>query len=191
MVLDKDISTVVDEISGDVKDTYDIDSILNSTEDDDLFTKSVKPDIIDTSLDDFDALTSDYKVGSSDTIMTDIAKSMTELMKQNREQRALLAEYQEKFDVVNAQKKVIAEKYKDQVQKLETVANKYRNLETTASRLETRNQLLESKISEQDRLINAQERELGSLRPQLQGKENLVKILADAKALLGTDDSYM
>lgn len=188
--IDKDISSVVDEISGDVKGNYDIDALLNTTEEN-IFTKTIKTDKIDTSLDDFDTFTSDYKVGSSDTIMTDIAKSMTELMKQNREQRALLAEYQEKFDVMNAQKKVIAEKYKDQAQKLEAVANKYRNLETTATRLETRNQLLESKISEQDRLINAQERELGSLRPQLQGKENLVKILADAKALLGSDDSYM
>ena len=189
--LDKDISAVVDEISGDVKNEFDIDSLLSTNDNDDLFTNTVKPDRIDTSLDDFDAFTSDYKASSSDSIMTDIAKSMTELMKQNREQRALLAEYQEKFDVLNAQKKVIVEKYKDQVQKLENVASKYRNLETTASRLETRNQLLESKITEQDRLISAQERELGSLRPQLQGKENLVKILADAKALLGDDESYI
>ena len=123
--------------------------------------------------------------------MTDIAKSMTELMKQNREQRTLIAEYQEKFDVINTQKKVIVDKYKDQAQKLEALASKCRSLENAASRLETRNQLLESKISEQERLINSQERELGSLRPQLQGKEDLVKILADAKALLGDDGSYM
>ena len=189
--LDKDISTVVDEISGDIKEDYDIDSILKSSDEKDIFTNTIKPDKIDTSLDDFDAFTSEFKTGSSDTIMTDIAKSMTELMKQNREQRTLIAEYQEKFDVINTQKKVIVEKYKDQAQKLEALASKCRSLENAASRLETRNQLLESKISEQERLINSQERELGSLRPQLQGKEDLVKILADAKALLGDDGSYM
>ena len=189
--LDKDISTVVDEISGDIKEDYDIDSILKSSDEKDIFTNTVKPDKIDTSLDDFDAFTSEFKTGSSDTIMTDIAKSMTELMKQNREQRTLIAEYQEKFDVINTQKKVIVDKYKDQAQKLEALASKCRSLENAASRLETRNQLLESKISEQERLINSQERELGSLRPQLQGKEDLVKILADAKALLGDDGSYM
>lgn len=189
--LDKDISTVVDEISGDIKEDYDIDSILKSSDEKDIFTNTIKPDKIDTSLDDFDAFTSEFKTGSSDTIMTDIAKSMTELMKQNREQRTLIAEYQEKFDVINTQKKVIVDKYKDQVQKLEALASKCRSLENAASRLETRNQLLESKISEQERLINSQERELGSLRPQLQGKEDLVKILADAKALLGDDGSYM
>ena len=189
--LDKDISTVVDEISGDIKEDYDIDSILKSSDEKDIFTNTIKPDKIDTSLDDFDAFTSEFKTGSSDTIMTDIAKSMTELMKQNREQRTLIAEYQEKFDVINTQKKVIVDKYKDQAQKLEALASKCRSLENAASRLETRNQLLESKISEQERLINSQERELGSLRPQLQGKEDLVKILADAKALLGDDGSYM
>ena len=189
--LDKDISTVVDEISGDIKEDYDIDSILKSSDEKDIFTNTIKPDKIDTSLDDFDAFTSEFKTGSSDTIMTDIAKSMTELMKQNREQRTLIAEYQEKFDVINTQKKVIVDKYKDQAQKLEALVSKCRSLENAASRLETRNQLLESKISEQERLINSQERELGSLRPQLQGKEDLVKILADAKALLGDDGSYM
>ena len=52
-----------------------------------------------------------------------------------------------------------------------------------------RNQLLESKNRDQEKLIAAQNREIEELRPQLAGKEDLVKVLADAQVLLG-EESY-
>lgn len=43
---------------------------------------------------------------------------------------------------------------------------------------------MESKVQDQDRIIAAQDRELKNLRPQVEGKEELAKLLKDARVLL-------
>ncbi len=64
-----------------------------------------------------------------------------------------------------------------------------RDLGETVDRLESNNHILEQKIYDLNKIISAQENELKSLRPQLEGKKDLVKLLADAKILLGDNDN--
>ena len=63
-------------------------------------------------------------------------------------------------------------------------------MEDTINRAEARNQLLENKVRDQEKLIASQEREIKILRPQVEGKQDLVRLLADARTLLGTDSGY-
>ena len=52
------------------------------------------------------------------------------------------------------------------------------------AKLEAKVQSLENKVYDQERLISNQSSELEALRPQIEGKKELVKILADAQVLL-------
>ncbi len=47
--------------------------------------------------------------------------------------------------------------------------------------------MLESRVRDQERLIASQERELNVLRPQVESKQDLVRLLADARNLLSSD----
>lgn len=131
------------------------------------------------------------KISSSrrDNIMTDVAKSMANLIRQNKEQRNIINKYQEKLERINSTRRSIVDKVKVQEQKIDVLTNKIRGMEKTLNNLENRNQLLESKNRDQEKLIAAQNREIEELRPQLAGKEDLVKVLADAQVLLG-EESY-
>jgi len=60
-------------------------------------------------------------------------------------------------------------------------------MEALLTKLESKNQVLESRVRDQESIIANQSHELEVIRPQLEGKEDLVKLLADAKVLLGQD----
>lgn len=128
--------------------------------------------------------------GTGNNIMADIAKSMTDLMKQNKDQKAIIAQYKAQITSLESQTRMIAEKFKDQSMRYEALAGKLRSLDEATGRLESRNQLLESRVRDQEKIIASQDRELKSLRPQVQGNQDLVRILADAKSLLDSDNSY-
>ncbi len=160
----------------------DIDGML----DDDIFVGSeVKPDKIDT-MDDFD-----INIGNSkpDNLMEDVAQSFKDLMKSNKEQRIVIAKYKERIKKLEMSLNMLNEKKKTQAEMLKELSNRYRKLENDYTRCNTRVQLLESKVEDQGRIISSQERELTSIRPQLAGKEELAKLLTDAKALLNSDST--
>ena len=156
-----------------------------ATKEEDPFT-SFTSTYTDTSYsNNYDSILNDVKpdtmtYGNSyagDNIMADVAKSMTGLMKQNREQKSKIAQYQGQIEQLESQARLLAEKYKDQSMRFETAAN----------RLQSRNQMLESRVRDQEKIIASQDRELKSLRPQVQGNQDLMRILADAQNMLGTD----
>ena len=160
-----------DEFNDDLfgNDNYKIDKIEN----DDYFN------------DNFDNSYNSSKITvGSDSIMNDVAKSLTSLMKQNRNQKNIISEYKDKIDKLSASRRNIVEKAKIQEQKLEALNNKNRNFETTISKLEAKLQMLEGRIRDQDKLIAYQSKELESIKPQ---KDDLAKLVADAQALLGDD----
>lgn len=160
----------------------DIDGML----DDDIFVGSeVKPDKIDT-MDDFD-----INIGNSkpDNLMEDVAQSFKDLMKSNKEQRIVIAKYKERIKKLEMSLNMLNEKKKTQAEMLKELSNRYRKLENDYTRCNTRVQLLESKVEDQGRIISSQERELTSIRPQLAGKEELARLLTDAKALLNSDST--
>jgi len=145
----------------------------------------------------FDPLVNDVKnnsvydgYGTGNNIMADVARSMTELMKQNKEQKATIAQYKSQIESLESQTRLIAEKFKDQSMRYEALASKLRSLDEVTNRLESRNQILESRVHDQEKIIASQDRELKTLRPQVQGNQDLVRLLADAKSLLGNDNSY-
>ena len=176
---------------------YSRDNKLRNVFDDDPydgFNTSIKTDkIVDT--DDYFSKYGAYSVptsslASNDTIMTDVAKSMGELINQNRMQKSLIGQYKGKMDNYEAQMRMMSERYNDQLSKNDSMSNRLRELNSTAGRLEAKNQLLEQKIHELSKVVAAQDKELKVLRPQLEGKQDLVQLLADAKVILGSNDSY-
>lgn len=145
---------------------------------------SVKADRIDTRDDYFDIPPMAIQSERQDNIMEAVAKSMTELMRQNREQKVTIIQYHERLKRAESLKNSIAEKAKEQADLIKALSGKVRSLENTITKFETKSQLLESKVQDQDRIIAAQDGELKNLRPQVEGKEELAKLLKDARVLL-------
>ncbi len=131
-----------------------------------------------------DKIYSSYgSLDSRDNIMSDVAKSMTDLMRQNREQKNTISQYKSKVDNLESQARMLADKIKDQSMRYSELSDRLRSLDEAAGRLESRNKMLENKVHEQDRIIASQEREL-------KGKQELAGLLADARSLLGNDSGY-
>lgn len=163
------------------------ESELDGMLDDDVFEDSeIKPDKIDT-MDDFDINDININNSKPDNLIEDVAQSFKELMKSNREQRIVIAKYKEKIKKLTMTLNMVNEKKKAQAESFKELSKHYRELENDYTRCTTKVQLLESKVADQERIINSQERELTSIRPQLAGKEELAKLVTDARALLNSD----
>ena len=174
---------------------YD-DKSINDTNFDDVFSSTnVKTDKIVDFGDYYSDFSSGLDVslnnyGQADNIMTDVAKSMGELINQNRIQRNVIGQCKGKIENYESQLRIAADRYNEQVKQNETLSNRLREISSSLNRIESKNQLLEQKVHELTRVVNAQEGELKVLRPQVEGKQDLVQLLADARAVLGTNDSY-
>ena len=200
VVEDKVDDTTLDHMFSDMK-TDDTDE--------DIFKDSVvKKDTIDyvNHYEDFDSI--DYQ-NRNDTIMSDVARSMTELIKQNKELMSQnkelmnqneglknsLDESQRKVEKLNVSRQDILDSLKLQEQKNDVLSDGVRSLKANISRLETRNQILENKNHEKDEELKALRKDVKELRDDLRaetaGKEELAKILGEAKTLLGeNEDEY-
>ena len=170
--------TPVEEVVSEFKnDLFDVDL------DSDIFADStLRVDKIDinNSYNDFS-----YRFGNpKDTIIEDVAATMSNLIRLNKNQRQMISSYEEKIEQASSAYKKVVEKARSQVRDVETLKSKVKNYETIVNKLESKIQVLENKVHEQDRVISNQARELEVLRPQVEGKEELVKILADAQNLL-------
>lgn len=165
----------------------------NDLLDEDIFKDSIlKADkIVDDDYTDYEE--NGYRVRSfspkKDSIIMDVADSMTNLIRQNKEQRNIINKYQDRFEKLNVARRGMADKVKDQEQKIEVLTSKLRSMEAALTKLESRNQLLESKNRDQEKIIASQTHEIEELRPQLAGKEDLIRVLADAQLLL-EQESY-
>lgn len=172
-----------DDISNYSFDNYSGTELDGMLDDDILVDSEIKPDKIDT-MDDFDINIDNSK---PDNLIEDVAQSFKDLMKSNKEQRIVISKYKERIKKLEMSLNMLNEKKKTQAELLKELSNRYRKLENDYTRSKTRVQLLESKVEDQERVINSQERELTSIRPQLAGKEELARLLTDAKALLNND----
>ena len=149
------------------------DSIFESDMNDDIFKDSVVN--ADSITDIADSYTPSYDINSSSSnIANDIIASMNRLIKQNKAQKAEIVSFE-------TQKRQLAEKYREQ-------SDKIKNLSEVAGKLHSRNQLLESKVHEQIKVISAREREIKELRAQLKGFKDLAKLSTAARELL--DSNY-
>ena len=132
----------------------------------------------------------EVSVPSNGNIMNDVAKSLTGLIKQvkelkaaNRELEALNSDKDEKIQKLASSRKNYIEKIKAYEQKTELLDSKLRSSENANARLESKVQMLEEVNRQKDRTINAQAREL-------EGQDDLKRLVADASVLLSDDSSY-
>ena len=186
--------------AGKLEDMYGIpdtnlDNVFAADDYDVFKNTSVKTDKIVDADDYYTGYTSGFDTSmggyvQTDNIMTDVAKSMGELISQNRVQRNIINQYKSKIDSYESQLRMVSDRYNDQVEQNEALGNRLRDLSSASSRLEAKNKTLEQKLRDLSRITAAQEKELKVLRPQVQGKQDLVQLLADARAVLGTSDSY-
>lgn len=162
-----EIKGALDEAMADVnsEDEVETESEINFDDvaDDDLFKDSiVKADAL-VKDEEFD----DVEVVSNDNIMSDVVNSMNSLINLNKQQKEVISHY------------------KDQIDKLNFEA---RRMELKLTKVQAQNKLLVEKLRTQEQQIARQNKEIEEMRPQLAGKDELVKLLADAQVLLGQDD---
>ncbi len=166
----------VKSVSGFKKDLFDMNL------DNDIFADSIlKADEISI---DNSYLDSNYSLPSNDNIFDDVTTTMSNLIALNRKQRQQILTYEDKLEKIVEIHKQVIEKAKTQLREIETLKAKAKNYETIVNKLENKNQLLESKINDLERVVASQSNELEALRPQLEGKKELAKILVDAQNLL-------
>ena len=156
-------------------------SLFDMDLDSDIFAEStLQADQI--SLDSY--VDSNVRVGSKDTIIEDVASTLANLISLNKTQKEKIVSYEEKFEQMSVAHKKLVDRAKTQIRDIELLKSKINNYENIVDRLESKIQSLESKVRDQDRLISSQKSELESLRPQIEGKKELARILADAQTLL-------
>ncbi len=167
---------VEDVVSSFKSDLFDVDL------DNDIFADAT---LHEDKIDIEDSFSYGYRSsGTKDTIMEDVANTMTNLINLNRNQRQKIAAYEEKFTQAGEAYRKVVEKAKNQIRDIEALKGKIKNYETIVTKLESKISMMENKAHDQDKVIASQTRELESLRSQIEGKEELAKILADAQSLL-------
>ena len=167
---EEDIQNLLDETSMDLFGgaPLQIDSIVNGTGTDELdnYTFTIP------------------ETSNSDNLFDDVAKSMADLIRQVREQRATIANYEEIIDGLNADKAELQGKVTAVEHHNVELSDRSRTLENAVIKLKTRIEMLASKIHEKDEVIDRQSKELKDLREQSAGKAQLLSLLRDAQALV-------
>ena len=165
----------------------DIQSLLDETSMDLFGGSSLQLDsIVSGNNDELDSYSFVGTVGS-DNLFEDVAKSMTGLIKQNREQRATISNYEDIITELRADVSELQGKFTGAEHQNVELYDRNRLLENAIIKLKTRIEMLATKLHEKDEIIDEQSKELEKLRPQLEGKEQLLNLLRDAKALISED----
>lgn len=156
----------------------------------DLFDMDLETDIFADSTFKADKIISDnyedtnMNLNSKDTLIEDVASTLSNLIKLNKAQKDKLVAYEARFEQIVETHKNVVEKARAQIREMDSLKSKVKNYETIVGKLENKIQNLEDKVHDQDRIITSQSNELESLRPQAEGKRELARILADAQDLL-------
>lgn len=180
--VDEPVEDTIDEVEGIDLSFDDFD-----TDQDDIFkNSSVNVDHID--VDDFAETVPDVDTTTVNkgNIMIDAAKTMTAMMNKIREQEAELNETRgelNKSREANSKLKKMTYLLKE---KVEAQQNKLASSEAHCAQLESKYNMMEGRLREQNRVINSQAQELAVLRPYAQGEEEMADIIASSKELLGT-----
>ena len=108
-----------------------------------------------------------------DNVIGDAARYMSELIRQIKDLRSSLAQYQAKTENLESENR--------------TLAGQLRTLNDINDRANARNQSLEARVRELESQLAINEDKLKSLT---EGKQDLVRMLEDASALLGSESRY-
>ena len=190
-VEDKIEDTTLDDMFHEVTQSSNLE---DEEEEEDIFKDSVvQSDSIDINSDYEYRVETPYKTDSgTDSIMNDAARSLSNLVKQNKEQKASIASYQQqinsyeaKIEKISNSRKNAIEKIKSYEKDIDELNNRLKHYETLTSKLENKNKSLENRVHEVESANDSLRHELEIVSA---GKQNLVNILSDAKALLGEEE---
>ena len=117
----------------------------------------------------------DNDIDLGDNIIEDTAEVMSSLISQNKEQKEIIASQDEQIESLMKFKRKAFEENRTLVESGEALRKKVRVLEKENDRLNDTVSRLEAEIS--------------ALKGQVAGKGDLAKLIADAKNLLGDDNS--
>ena len=178
-----DVGDEEEVVLDDTLEASSLDSMFNGVNTPTDFEEDLEEDSLFKNLKTDSIVDDDYSydedsASDTDTVLTDIVQSMNRLIRQNKKLKASLEETKLQVEKLNASRKTIIEKARSQEQKYELLRAKMRNLEV-------KNQTLEEELQEKKHIIASQNKQLKS---QVQGKEDLAKLLADAKVLLDDSD---
>ena len=150
-----------------VYNNYDNRNILDEIDNDNMFSRSN---------------TDRY---GSEGIMNDAAKTLSKLISVNKSQRAEINTYKDQVkELTSLNKKVVDKARHDRDRMKDSISN----YESEIDRLKAQLDNLENRMHERERVISNQNSELSNLRVQLEGKNNLQKILQDAESILGNNN---
>lgn len=120
-----------------------------------------------------------------DSIIEDVAETMKDLIKQNKEQREELDSNHEEINKLKDDNSSLADTNAEYERKNMQLEARLKNAESAITKLEARNQMLDTRVHELTDSLDDKERELDILKPQVEGKKDLVKLLGDAQSVLG------
>ena len=180
---------VEDVADNDTTDEMDQELELNLPEeeiDTDLEDSAVQVDSIEKEEDYTDLIEESVK----DPDIAEGTKIISGLIKQNKELKNTVASLEEELDRQKSTTKSIAEKAKMQEQKIEVLTEGRKKDRNKIISLENSKKELEEKVSYLERINSSQADEIDMLKPQLEGKEELVKLYAEAESLLDDHDDF-
>ncbi len=123
-------------------------------------------------------------MSSSAGIMNSAAETITRLIEANKSQLNELDEYKHQVqELTDLNRKVVDRAKEDR----DRIRSSIQNYEDQIDRLKAQMDSLEDRVRDKERIINSQSAELTDLRSQVEGSNNLAKILEDAQNLLGNE----
>ncbi|MBQ6539173.1 MAG: hypothetical protein IJL76_02725 [Bacilli bacterium] len=121
---------------------------------------------------------------SGTSIMDSAALTISKLIEANKNQMNELDEYKNQVqELTDLNRKVVDRAKEDR----ERIRSSIQNYEDQIDRLKAQMDSLEDRVRDKERIINSQSAELTDLRSQVEGSNNLAKILEDAQSILGND----
>ena len=108
--------------------------------------------------------------------MNNAVDTITRLIEANKNQKDELNQYKNQVTELTDLNKKVVDKARSDREKVKS---------SIITKLKAQMETLESKINEKESTIKNQTKELADLRAQVEGSNNLAKVLADAQSLLG------
>ena len=167
------------------EDEVELDLPEDNEEEDALEDSEIKVDSIEPEVD-----YSDFVEVEKDPDIAEGTKIISGLIKQNKELKNTVANLEDELDRQKLTTKSIAEKAKMQEQKIEVLTEGRKKDRNKIVSLENAKKELEEKVSYLERINSSQADEIDMLKPQLEGKEELVKLYAEAESLLDNDNDF-
>lgn len=183
--------------SNNTSDNSDIRDLVDSGFDDLFKPTAVRVDTIDRSYNDsfLDSYVDRHSTQSFSSysmpsvggtgIMADVAKSMTSLIRQNKEQRNVIAQYKGIVSDLTDNNRRLTDKVSNLQRQNDELASKVISFEAAMSKVKVRYEAIEDKVRHQENIIAQQAQEIEVLRPQIEAQDKLADILKDAQAILG------